>query len=286
MRRLFIIFTLFLSLVLSADDGKDLYTANCMACHHMDKQVVGPSLIELAHFYKENPSGIVRWSLNPGVKRKLAIRMPPMTHLGKEKLLKVANYILKVTKGKKYKPAKEQEDPYKETAPAKLQRMFMPEAGPAAIALSLNENLHICWDAGTCQFRYAWNGKFIDQWPVWRGNGNALAKVRGETFTKVGQGNPFKGLGKPKFKGYVEKGDNYIFSYAIGDVDFTLTVTAISTTELSLNFTSNSSKPLEYQPSLEQGTWEATKGKISNGILKLSAKEAQSFSIIYKAEKK
>jgi len=271
---------------LSAEEGKDIYTAHCMACHNLDKQVVGPSLIEIAHYYKENPAGIVRWSLNPGVKRKLAIRMPPMTHLGKDKLLKVADYILKVTKGKRYKPEKEPEDPYKETAPAKLQRMFMPDAGPAAIALSLNENVHICWDAGTCQFRYAWNGKFIDQWPVWRGNGNALAKVRGETFTKVGQGNPFKNLGKTKFKGYSEKDGNYIFSYAVGDVDFSLSISALSSKEISLNFTSNASKNLEYKPELEQGSWTSSKGEISNGILKLNAKEAQNFSIIFKAEKK
>lgn len=286
MRRLLVLLWLVLISGLSAEEGKEIYTANCMACHNLDKQVVGPSLAEIAHFYKENPSGIVRWSLNPGLKRKLAIRMPPMTHLGKEKLMKVAEYILKVTKGKKYKPAKEPEDPYKETAPAKLQRMFMPDAGPAAIALSLNENVHVCWDAGTCQFRYAWNGKFIDQWPVWRGNGNALAKVRGNPFSRVGQGNPFQNLGKTKFRGYQEKAGNYTFSYSVGDVNFELKITSASSNEVSLNFTSNTNKPLHYQPIIEEGTWTASKGKLANGVLKLTTGEAKSFSITYKSEKK
>ena len=269
-----------------AETAEDLYKANCMACHMMDTQVVGPSLVEIRHFYKENPAGIVRWSLNPGIKRKLAIRMPPMTHLGKEKLYKVANYILEVTKGKKYKPAKPPVDPYKETPPAKLQRMFMPDAGPAAIALSLNENVHICWDAGTCQFRYAWNGKFIDQWPVWRGNGNALAVVRGNTFTKVGQGNPFSLSEKPKFKGYKEQNGNFIFSYAVGEVNFELEAKAVSSKEVSLNFTSDANKELTYKPALIQGDWSANKGKKENGVLKLSAEEAKSFSITFKAEGK
>ena len=275
---------LFLSLTVYAEDAKALYTANCMACHAMDKQLVGPSLIEIAHYYKENPAGIVRWSLNPGTKRKLAIRMPPMNHLGKEKLHKVANYILEVTKGKKYKPAKEPTDPYKDTPPAKLQRMFMPDAGPAAIAISLNENVHICWDAGTGQFRYAWNGDFINQWPVWRGNGNALAKVKGKVFAKVGQGNPFGG--KSKFRGYKEVSGNYTLFYSIGEVDFELKITASSSKEISLNFTSNSTKELQYKPALIQGNWTANKGKIENGTLTLSKEEATNFSITYKAEDK
>lgn len=284
--RVFLIAVMALANGLAADDAKDIYTANCMACHNLEKQVVGPSLVEIAHIYKDNPSGIVRWSLNPGVKRKLAIRMPPMTHLEKEKLLKVAKYILTVTEGKKYKPEKEPEDPYKETAPAKLQRMFMPGAGPAAIALSLNENVHVCWDAGTCQFRYAWNGRFIDQWPVWRGNGNALAVVQGKTFTKTAAGNPFGNLGKTQFKGYSEKAGIFTFFYAVGEVNFTLNIVALSSKEISLNFKTDSSAPLDYRPALEQGHWTADKGKIVNGVLKLSAEESQSFSVIYKAEKK
>ncbi|MCM8530769.1 MAG: cytochrome c [Lentisphaeraceae bacterium] len=270
---------------LIADEAKELYTANCMACHALDKQVVGPSLVEIAHYYKENPAGIVRWSMNPGTKRKLAIRMPPMSHLGKDKLLTVANYILKVTKGMRYKPAKEPEDLYKETAPAKLQRMFMPDAGPAAIAMSLNENVHICWDAGTCQFRYAWNGKFIDQWPVWRGNGNALAKVQGKVFSKVGQGNPFSQTEEVNFKGYSEKSGKFTLKFSIGEVTFTVTPQAMSSKKISLNFKTNAQKSLVYEPELSEGQWSSSKGKIQDGALRLSSEDAQSFSIIYSAEK-
>ena len=268
------------------EDARTLYTANCMACHALDKKIAGPSILEIAHFYKENPAGIVRWSLNPGIKRKGSIRMPPMAHLGKEKLMSVANYMLEISKGRKWKPEKEPEDPFKDIPPAKLQRMFMPDAGPAAIALSLNENVHICWDAGTCQFRYAWNGKFIDQWPVWKGNGNALAKVLGETFTRVGQGNPFGPAGKIKFKGYQEKEKNYIFFYSVGKVEIELKITSGSSKEITLNFTTNAKTGLTYKPVLISGGWLADKGKIKDGILSLSAEEAKSFSITFKGEKK
>ena len=61
-----------------------------------------------------------------------------------------------------------------------VQRIFMPDAGPAAIAVAANDEWHFCWDAGPCRLRYVWKGDFIDEWPVWRGNGDAYAKVRGQ----------------------------------------------------------------------------------------------------------
>ena len=38
----------------------------------------------------------------------------------------------------------------------------MPGAGPAAIAVSLPNDLSYCWDAGSCRLRYAWQGEFLD----------------------------------------------------------------------------------------------------------------------------
>ena len=41
---------------------------------------------------------------------------------------------------------------------ATVQRMFMPDAGPASIAVQLPNGYSYCWDAGACRFRYAWRG--------------------------------------------------------------------------------------------------------------------------------
>ncbi|MGY8644435.1 MAG: plastocyanin/azurin family copper-binding protein [Verrucomicrobiales bacterium] len=41
-------------------------------------------------------------------------------------------------------------------------RCIRPDAGPAAIAVALPEELNVCWDAGNCRLRYAWSGGFID----------------------------------------------------------------------------------------------------------------------------
>ena len=35
------------------EDARTLYTANCMACHALDKKIAGPSILEIAHFYSD-----------------------------------------------------------------------------------------------------------------------------------------------------------------------------------------------------------------------------------------
>ncbi|MES2570803.1 MAG: plastocyanin/azurin family copper-binding protein [Verrucomicrobiota bacterium] len=58
-----------------------------------------------------------------------------------------------------------------------LQRVFMPEAGPAAIAVALPGTQNFCWDSGQCRLRYAWQGGFIDASGHWKGNGHDLARL-------------------------------------------------------------------------------------------------------------
>ena len=56
--------------------------------------------------------------------------------------------------------------------------MFMPDSGPASIAVATPEGVHYCWDAGTMQLRYAWTGDFWIR-NHFAGNGDALARVLG-----------------------------------------------------------------------------------------------------------
>ena len=44
---------------------------------------------------------------------------------------------------------------------AKVVRDFMPNCGPASIAVGLPMAQSLCWDAGQCRLRYAWSGGFI-----------------------------------------------------------------------------------------------------------------------------
>lgn len=278
-----LVYSIFLfSITVSAGEAEDLYKANCMACHALDKMVVGPSLVEIGHLYKENPAGIVRWSLNPQVKRKLAIRMPPMTHLGKDKLRIIADYILKETKGKRYKPEKPPIDQYAKAKVPLLQRMFMPYASPAAIAISAGNGVFVCWDAGTCQFRYAWNGKEIDQWPVWQGNGNALAVIRGSIFTQIESGNPIDQ--NFKFKGYRLVDQEYELQYEIKGIDFRSKFRAQSKNKLEMHISTNANKAITYTPNIIKGKWTCNKGSIKDGILNLTKDQAQNFKITFQSE--
>lgn len=68
-------------------------------------------------------------------------------------------------------------------ARARVLRMFMPDAGPASIAVQLPGGYSYCWDAGACRFRYAWRGGEILA-PAERGTAKLLGAeilCRGES---------------------------------------------------------------------------------------------------------
>lgn len=198
----------------------ELVKAYCAACHQVDKKGVGPSFVEIASIYKDNPAGIVLWSSNPGKKRPETIQMPSMAFLGDKKLNQIAQYIIQEAKGKK-----EVEGEVANTIPTiieparpKVQRVFMPDASPASIAVALPGKLSYCWDATTCRLRYVWKGQFIDPWPVWRGNGNGLATIKGQIIYSTGDPGPtFRGgKSSPKFLGYRLINGIPEFKYRVG----------------------------------------------------------------------
>lgn len=74
-----------------------------------------------------------------------------------------------------------------------VRRIFMPKAGPAAIAVALPNGQNFCWDAGACRLRYAWKGDFIDAEKHFGGTGSALAKVLGKVYWRCADGRfPFR----------------------------------------------------------------------------------------------
>jgi len=284
----FFIISLFSSII-SADDssidqGKTLYQQNCMACHHLDKMVVGPSLAEIAHIYKTNPDGIVSWSMKPGKKRKLTINMPPMSHVGEKGLKSISDYIFSVTKGIKYKK-QSQSDPYATFPKPKILRGFMPNAGPAAIAISLNKHLHLCWDAGTCQVRYVWKGDYLDTWAMVRGNGNGQIKLLGDVFVNLSKGNPFSKTEKLQFKGYSLVNHSPVFEYTLNGQLIKVSFTSNNDNELKVTYQCQFNSGFIYKPNITQGTWLSHQGKIKNNQLHLTAEQGKHFTITFKAEK-
>jgi len=226
-------FTAFLclsTLVVSAKpDGAQLFTTNCSACHLPNQMVVGPSLVEIRKLYVGKPDEFVKWCVAPEKKRATGIEMPSMVHVGDEGLRAIYEHILKVSEGLQEVQG-QKGDPYAaspvQAKRPQVQRIFMPNAGPAAIAVALDPNVSVCWAAGECRLRYACNGGFIDGYPYWQGNGSSLAKLIG-TVRYVEKVSPFKAAGEVKFIGYRMQKDLPVFQYQAGERKITETFTAL-----------------------------------------------------------
>jgi cytochrome c551/c552 len=217
------------SVAMAAPDGAQLFTNNCSACHLLDQMVVGPSLVEIRGLYEGKKEAFLKWCVAPQKKRANAIEMPSMVHVGEEGLNAIYAHIMEVAKGAKEKKVGPG-DPYaaspQYTARPQMRRIFLPDAGPAAIALALDATNSLCWDAGECRLRYAWTGGFIDGFAYWRGNGSSVAGIVG-TVKYVETASPF-GAGKTvKFLGYSMKEKLPVFRYLVGEQTVTEQFTAL-----------------------------------------------------------
>jgi cytochrome c551/c552 len=209
----------------AAPNGEALFKANCAACHVLNQMIVGPSLVEMRRLYLNKPDEFVKWCIAPEKKRPNVIEMPSMVHVGDEGLRAIHAYVIKASQGAK-EQKQQKDDPYL-ASPTQaqrplVQRIFMPQAGPAAIAVALDKDSSLCWDAGECRLRYAWEGGFIDGYPYWQGNGNNVAKIQG-TICYVEEESPFHDVlqGAVKFHGYQKKNELPIFRYSIGKTKIT-----------------------------------------------------------------
>ena len=106
------------------------------------------------------------------------------------------------------------------------QRIFMPDAGPAAIAVALVGSQNVCWDAGQCRLRYAWQGGFIDATENWAGNGKVLPVVPATPWWRAplddfplrfgAADGPAPGV---KFLGYTATAGGPVFRYRAGGTE-------------------------------------------------------------------
>jgi len=168
-------------------------------------------------------------------------------------------------------------------------RVFIDGASPAAIAVALPNNVSYCWDAGTAYLRFAWAGGFLDNSDLWKGKGNAEAKVVGEVFFRGKMGFPIRiGDDKPSeivYKGYQLKKRYLEFHYQVDGTDvYELVHEATDGVGLERIFRiPNAAAPVTFCTSPSEGvTYAASTGLWNGGNLQLTADQARSFTVTMK----
>jgi azurin len=172
-------------------------------------------------------------------------------------------------------------------------RVFIEGSSPAAIAVNLPYNLSYCWDAGTCRMRFAWKGNFLDNSELWKGKGDALAKVAGEIFFRDRTAYPFRLKDSSKipevdFKGYKLVNRYPEFHYTLNGEDvFELVLPKEDGSGIVRNFRfPNSRRSVWFMTDGNTGiSYESSAGVWNNGNLLLSASEARCFSITMTTQK-
>ncbi len=279
--------------------GKKIFDQNCVACHQLEnlkEPIVGPSLIEMAHLYGADKTAFIEWCNSPGKKRANAIDMPSMAHIGDKGLAEIHAWILEATKGKKFVPTKVNGGDlyaldFKNLSGPRMQRIFMEDSSPASIVVSIDGKHSLCWDADSCRLRYAWQGGYIDGFPYWKGNGNDFAKVMGEIYYRAPEGlsSSLKLKGSevnPQFKGYKVVEGLPIFSYSLGAVKVSESIlNKNGSIVIKIQMQGNSGVMSYPLGDLTKTQFSHSAGKIENGALVLSAKEAAEFELNFKPNK-
>ena len=186
--------------------------------------------------------------------------------------------------------ASESGHPFAVTLPA-VCRTFMPDCGPAAIAVGLpgldgpgpggsgpEGGQSYVFDAGQCRMRYAWSGGFIDNTEQWDGKGQRLTKVVGDIYFRDTGGFPWRvGSGTqlpPQFKGYRLVNRYPEFRYVVNGVEIRELIKslptgrglvrtfALSPGNAAVTFLATAQPGIRLKPSV---------GKLVNGEIRLPA---------------
>jgi hypothetical protein len=182
--------------------------------------------------------------------------------------------------------------PYTTKAPY-LYRVFIDGASPAAIAVSLPDSLSYCWDAGTCRLRFAWRGGFLDNSDLWKGKGDATAKVTGSIFFRDKSSYPLRigsntTLPVTAYKGYRLINRYPEFHYTIDGVEvYELILPAKDGTGLIRNFSiPQLTENITVITDAADGvTYSSSAGRWENNNLSLTPQEAKKFTIIMRSRK-
>ena len=297
-----IIFALLLGTTISQaapQTAKQQFELNCLACHQVENKntpVVGPSLVEMNHLYKDDLKGFIKWCNAPGKKRQNAIQMPSMAHVGDKGLTEIHAWIKEVTKGKKFQPnapAKKAKpwEVIKDSDKPRLQRIFMPYSSPASMAVTIDGKHSFCWDTVSCRLRYIWDGGYIDGNPYWKGNGSRLANLLGVIYYEAPKdlsAGVTQGDGKTvaQFRGYKLVGGLPEFHYTLGKATVSESYSNKNGgVQVHVKITGAEGKVRYPLGDLAKTNLIYSAGKIINGALELTQKEAASFKMIFNPKK-
>lgn len=174
---------------------------------------------------------------------------------------------------------------YGTTFPA-VSRTFMPESGPASIAVGFDDGQSFNFDAGAGYLRYAWTGGFVDNWPHWQGNGNAYATVIGDVYFRDQIGVPLRigsrdDAGKVKFEGYrLESDDVPEFRYRLDGAEVRERIDPRQGGGLVRTFHIETTEPVRFVTSSGAGVrFESSVGRWQDGVLTLTAAQAREFKV-------
>jgi len=171
--------------------------------------------------------------------------------------------------------------------PPYLYRILMPDAGPAAIAVSLPKKVSYCWDAGACRLRYAWRGDFINPVDYWDKKGEHFAKILGTVFYRDKTTFPIRigetdHIPQVRFKGYRLVQSYPEFHYTLDGIDvYELILPKEDGTGLERTFRiPNVSRTIVFLVDSTDGAdYVSSVGRFVDGQLKLAPAEAQKFTI-------
>lgn len=178
--------------------------------------------------------------------------------------------------------------PYTLTPPY-LYHAFLDGVSPAAIAVSLPQELSYCWDDEACRLSFAWKGDFLDMSDLWKGHFNASAKVLGDIFFRDQTEFPIRLGENAKVPTTVEyKGYRLVNEYP----EFHYTLDGMEVYELIKEKADGNGLIRSFRiPHANQTVWvftnkeedaieyESSAGKWKAGRLELSSAEAREFTI-------
>jgi azurin len=182
--------------------------------------------------------------------------------------------------------AKESGHPWPSILPT-MYRTFMPESGPASVAVGMMGNISYCWDAAQCRLRYAWKGGFLDLTRHWSGKGKELADIVGVVFYRDHTEFPFR-IGEKdyipevKYMGYIMENRYPTFKYRLDSVEVTERI--IPTFEKpgfkrTLSFKNLDKSLWFFKDNTNAVNYYSNRGQWEGNYLKLSPEEAQEFTI-------
>lgn len=170
-----------------------------------------------------------------------------------------------------------------------VQRFFMPNSGPASIAVALPGNQNFCFDAGDCRVRYVWSGPFMDGTRYWRSSGKEAGDL-GDTPWWVSKTPPLR-IGsseksKPEqtqFMGYTLQDGLPEFHYKVGKQDvYQLLRPAGRGVEMHFRLPGVKSK-VKFLTELD-AVWKCTDGVQKEGYIEVPSSKAAEFSVFLEAK--